>query len=82
MAADGLPVISHYDTFYGNLRLTRCSDPACNIRTSTAVDSPGDVGKFNSIAIGGEGLPVISYFQDTTNHLKVVHCARVGCGVP
>ena len=43
------------------------------------LDSVGDVGKFNSIAIGSDGLPVISYYDQTNVDLKVAHCSDVSC---
>ncbi len=45
----------------------------------TTVDSPENVGKDTSIAIGQDGLPVISYRDVGNGHLKVAHCNDAAC---
>jgi putative cell wall-binding protein len=47
--------------------------------TITRVDSPGDVGEYTSIGIGGDGLPVIAYRAFTNDDVKVAHCGNVTC---
>jgi hypothetical protein len=81
IGADGLPIISYYDSTNGDLKVTHCNDVQCagGDETKTAVDTTGDVGSSTSITIGADGLPIISYY-DTTNHdLKVAHCNDVLC---
>src|SRR5437762_4787197 len=46
--------------------------------TSTTVDSAGDVGYWNSIAILN-GRPIIAYVDATNADLKVVRCGTPNC---
>jgi hypothetical protein len=78
--ADGLPVISCYDWYNGDLRVLHCGNMDCTAANSDApADLDGDVGKWNSITIGTDGLPVISYFDSTGYDLKVLHCGNAAC---
>ena len=78
IGADGLPVISYYDSYFDELKVFHCGDAACSAgNTFTTVDS--DSGEYTSIAIGTDGLPVISYMEGTNNDLNVVHCGDVTC---
>jgi hypothetical protein len=81
IGADGLPVISHYDSTAGALRVTKCGNPACSAgNVSTTVDDPAaNVGRFTSIAIGADGLPVISYENVTAGDLRVTKCGNPAC---
>ena len=61
LGADGFPVISYYDDTDDALKVAKCDDVACapGGETITTVDDPGnDVGKYSSLAIGGDGFPV------------------------
>jgi hypothetical protein len=82
IGADGLPLISYYDSTNLDLKVAHCSDLACSRAVLTTVDSAGDVGFDNSITVGTDGLPVISYL-DRTNmgnySLKVAHCSNAFC---
>lgn len=79
---DGTPIVSYYDATNGNLKLARCSDPACarpvSLRT---LDTTGDVGLHSSIAIGENGNPVVSYSDNTGNRLKLAVCSDPACSI-
>ena len=50
--------------------------------TSSAVDTIGDVGRFNDIAVGTDGLPLISYGSAvalSAQELKVAYCLDAAC---
>ncbi len=80
IGADGLPIISYYDSSNGNLKVVHCGDDDCSSgNTITTLESSGVIGKYTSIAIGADGLPVISYWSDHTDWLKVVRCGNVLC---
>jgi hypothetical protein len=82
IGADGLPVISYYDSTANALKVTHCNDVACEggDETITTVDDPAnEVGTFTSIAIGVDDLPVISYYDFTAGALKVAHCNDAAC---
>jgi hypothetical protein len=79
VGADGLGLISYYDSTNGDLDVAHCSNTACSSATANAVDTAGDVGSDSSIAIGADGLGLISYRDATSGHLEVAHCADVAC---
>jgi len=82
IGTDGNPVISYYDATNDDLRLARCNDPACTGGNETlhTVDSAGDVGSDDSLAIGSDGNPVISYLDRTNDAVKVAWCDDPACG--
>jgi hypothetical protein len=60
--------ISYYDDEKGDLRHTsRLGDTGWLIKT---VDSEGNVGRWNSLALGESGNPHISYYDTTRDNLK------------
>ncbi len=79
VGADGLPLISYYDSANGNLEVAHCANTACSSASQTAVDSAGDVGSGSSIAIGADGFGLVSYRDATNGHLKVAHCTNLAC---
>jgi preprotein translocase subunit Sec61beta len=80
IGADGLGLISYYDSTNGDLKVLHCGNAACNSgNISTTVDSTDDVGLFTSIAIGADGLGLISYYDVTNGDLKVFHCSNLTC---
>ena len=81
--SNGFPVISQYDPTNGDLRLTRCYDPACVVAHSNVVDSGGVaadiVGLYTSLALDSNEFPVISYYDFTSGDLKLAHCNDADC---
>lgn len=79
--SNGFPVISQYDPANGDLRLTRCSDPACVVAQSNVVDDGAGniVGAYTSLALDSNEFPVISYYDLTNGDLKLAHCNDADC---
>jgi hypothetical protein len=79
--SSGFPVISQYDPGNGQLRLTRCSDPACVVAHSNVVDdgAGSNVGLYTSLALDSNEFPVISYYDFTNGDLKLAHCNDADC---
>jgi hypothetical protein len=76
---DGIPLVSYQDGTSLDLKIARCTTPACTAVATTAVDTTGFVGSFTSIALGADGLPVVSYNDATNNDLKVLACGNLAC---
>ena len=80
VGADGLGLISYFDSTNNDLKVAHCSNVNCTAATITPLDAgPGLVGAGTSIAIGVDGLGLISYQDDTNSALKVAHCSNVSC---
>jgi hypothetical protein len=79
IGADGLGLISYYDSTNGYLKVAHCNDTVCSSATTATIDSAGWVGGYTSIAIGGDGLGLISYHDFTNYDLKVAHCNNAAC---
>ena len=79
IGADGLGLISYYDSKPGDLVVAHCENVACSSSTITVVDTPGNVGSQSSIAIGADGLGIISYYDATNLALKIAHCSNTAC---
>jgi hypothetical protein len=78
--ANGYPVISHYDTTNGNLKLAVCKDATCLTKDITTVDDSGDVGSETSLQLNAmNGYPVISYYDATNADLKLAVCNDATC---
>jgi titin len=72
----GNPVVSYLDAANGDLKLATCT-AGCQTSTPTwaltTVDSPGNVGSFDSLQLNG-GNPVIAYSDTTNLTLKLATC--------
>jgi hypothetical protein len=81
IGADGLPVISYYDSTAGALKVAKCVNANCTgLNVITTVDNPpNDVGRDTAIGIGTDGLPVISYRDATAGMIKVAKCNSASC---
>ena len=78
----GFPVISHYDSANGDLRLTRCYDPSCVVAHSSIVENGDFTGQYTSLRLDSNDIPVISYYDGSTTALKLAHCQDVDCATP
>ncbi|MDO8716238.1 MAG: hypothetical protein Q7J73_05460, partial [Dehalococcoidales bacterium] len=83
IGADGLPIVSYYDSTNGNLNIAKCTTEPCTTQTNwstTTPDSTGNVGQYTtSIAIGTDGLPVVSYYDNTNDNLNIAKCNTSPC---
>jgi len=79
--ADGLPVISYWDSTGGVLKVAKCMDSTCTVpATITGVDAPFNAAaRVTSIAIGFDGLPVISYTDSWEGDLRIAKCSTRSC---
>lgn len=79
IGADGLGLISYYDSGNSSLKVAHCNNQVCSSASTATIDSAGTVGNFSSIAIGTDGLGLISYYDLTNSNLKVAHCTNAAC---
>jgi hypothetical protein len=79
IGADGLGLISYYDSTSSDLKVAHCSNVLCTAATLTAIDTGGVVGSFTSLTIGKDGLGLIGYYDATNGDLKVAHCSNLAC---
>ena len=79
IGADGLGLISYYDSTNGDLKVANCQNTECTSATTSTIDADGDVGQYTSITIGLDGLGLISYYDATNQNLKVAHCENTFC---
>lgn len=83
IGADGLPVISYFDSTNSDLRVAKCNDLACagGDEALSTVDSLGLAGNFSSIGLGSDGLPVIAYVADEgiQRAVGVAKCHDAAC---
>ena len=77
--ADGLALISYWDSRNTALKIAHCSDVECSKARLATLDSEGWVGPLASITIGSDGLALISYRDKTNYALKVAHCSNTEC---
>jgi preprotein translocase subunit Sec61beta len=81
IGADGLGLISYWDSANTNLKVLHCGNAACSSgNVSATVDSAGSVGEYTAITVGADGLGLISYSDNGTGWLKVLHCGDLTCG--
>ena len=82
IGADGLPIMAYAVMPAGSLRVAKCLDATCAIRTTHDLDQPS-VGQFASIAIGADGNPIVSYYDfHQQGALKVAKCTDAACAQP
>ena len=74
---DGLGLIAYRDNVNGGLRIAHCSNAACSVAATSAVDPIG--GDDASITMGSDGLGIISHYDFAGQNLHVVHCANALC---
>ena len=78
--ADGLPVMSYWDSTAGALKVAKCVDAACRgTSIVTVVDDTNNTGRYSALALGADGLPIISYADLTLGALKVAKCQNAAC---
>ena len=66
----GVPYISYYDAWNGNLKMAYKPGPNWIIKT---IDSEGDVGWFTSLDMDSLGYPHISYYDNSFGDLKYAY---------
>ncbi len=80
ISTDGNPVIAYLDAGNNDLKVAKCTNPACTgSATITTLDALGVVGYYTSLAVGTDGNPVIAYYDVTNLNLKVAKCANSAC---
>ncbi len=81
LGSDGFARISYYDgdNSAKNLKFARCTNTDCTAKDITAVDSPGDVGQFSSLALGSDDFARIAYYAVTGGNLKFARCTSADC---
>ena len=69
------PLIAYYDVDGGNnVGYIVCTPNCTLVVTSTADDSPNDVGQYPSLILDEDGEPIISYYDASSQNLKIVGC--------
>jgi hypothetical protein len=81
IGTNGFPIISYYDGDAAslNLKLVTCYNTSCTSYATSSLDTVGDVGITNSIAIGADGYPVIAYYDSTNFNLNFLKCNNTFC---
>jgi hypothetical protein len=77
VGADGLGLISYYDSSNDDLKVAHCSNLDCTAATKSTVDVLG--GSDISITIGADGLGLISYRGGVVSGLWAAHCLNQDC---
>jgi len=78
ISPDGFPVIS-YGGFDSSIRVAKCLNADCSVRTRTTIDDLEDSLSNSDIAIGADGWPVIAYFNSDRAAVKVAKCNEETC---
>ena len=84
VGADGLGLISYYDTGNRSLKVAHCSNITCTSATLTTLDTVGladaETNNLTSVTIGADGLGLISYHAQWPYYdLRVAHCSNINC---
>jgi hypothetical protein len=79
IGTDGQLFIAYYRQASLDLRLLRCVDVLCSQHSTITIDSVGDVGDFNAIALGAGERPALSYYDRTNGDLKFARCSDPQC---
>lgn len=83
IAADGLPMMTYYDTTNTSLKYLKCGNAACTSgNTARQLDLKDVTGQYTSIAKGADGFPVITYQDVTAGDLKFIKCTDAVCTQP
>ncbi len=83
LAADGLPMLSYYDTTNTNLKYLKCGNAACTSgNTTKTLDVKDITGQYTAIARGADGFPVITYYDATAADLNFLKCTDAVCTQP
>jgi hypothetical protein len=80
--SSGYPVIVHYSSTAGDVRIYHCSHVDCTSGTANIVDSSGTVGNNihgTDLVLNSSGYPVVSYYDTTNSELKVATCSDANC---
>lgn len=80
--ADGLPVLSYFDSTFGTIKLARCTRPDCASVTTTTLHAPTPSVALtaNALAINGNGVPVVAYgVLVPVGSLRVHSCNTRSC---
>jgi hypothetical protein len=77
IGADGLPIMSYYDSAAKDLEVAHCSNLACTAATTSTLDSAGDVGDHSAISAGS--VPWVVYEDTTRGGLKLATCHNPVC---
>ena len=78
-AADGLPIISYWDSSNGRLKIAKCGNATCTTATLTTADTTPSQGAHTSLVIPADGRPVVSYNDYGVGALKVLKCGNAAC---
>lgn len=83
LAPGNIPIISFYKEELplnnGKLSLVLCGNPTCSTHTVRTIDSSGDVGDYNSLALTSSGMPIMSYQDITNDDLMLAQCLTPTC---
>lgn len=80
IGTDGYGLVSYYDETNSGLKSVHCKNVACTLTdTPVSLDTGGLVGKYSSIAIGGDGLALITYYDESNKRFTYLHCRDVSC---